>query len=62
MEHKNYTNNTSAQMSLVNDGIVQKIAYEYSFISVLDAAFISGENCLTMTLEVPRLHYNFQRE
>ena len=49
-------------MSLVNDGIVQKIAYEYSFISVLDAAFISGENCLTMTLEVPRLHYNFQRE
>jgi len=49
-------------MSLVNDSIVQMIAYEYSFISVLAAAFISGENCLTMTMDVPRLHYNFQRE
>ena len=49
-------------MSLVNDSNVQTIAYECSFISVLVAAFISGEKCLTMTLEVPRLHYNFQRE
>ena len=40
-------------MSLVKDNVVQTTAYECSFISVLAAAFVPGEKCFIVTLEVP---------